>query len=396
MGLGPWIDLDAPALPGPEALPDRTDVVVVGGGLAGVSAAWFLADAGAEVVLCEALPAVGLRHSGRTLGLVDNALLEHPHRTVKALGDERAAALFRLAETNADLLDEAGLLDRCGSLWAALDKREPDEIDASVADLERLGFPAERVDDVDRRTGGYNFGPGLWRPTGGRIDPLTSVNALAAAAEQNGAVLVGNAEVDRIHDGDDGPEVHIGDRVVRAEVVIVAAGWASGALEPALDGRLHPVREQSLMTAPIFAYYPLSGRAGHGYTSFRQLEDGHLVVSGCRWATPHLETGETDDTVIVDRIQAKLDAFFRFHFPAGEETPVIDRWARVFAQSVDGLPFVGPLPGSPQRLALCGFGAYGASFAVAAAKGLVDGVLLGERALPADFDPVRMMTWRHR
>ena len=395
-GLGPWIDLDAPALPGPSALPERCDVAVIGGGLAGVAAALFLAEAGVDVVLLEDLPDVGLARSGRTIGQVDTGLLEHPHRTISALGEEKASQLFRLGERNLDLLDERGLLDRCGSLWAALDQREPAEIETSAERLRALGFQAEVLDEaaVDKRTGGYNFGPGLLRPTGGRIEPGHAVRSLASAARNAGATLIGNAWVERIEDGPDGTEIVLEEHRLRADAVVIAAGFASGALEPALEGRITPVREQALMTAPVFAWYPTGGRAGHGYTTFRQLPDGHLVVSGCRWATPHLEVGEDDDTVLVERIQTKLDAFFRFHFPAAEESEVVERWAWVFDQTTDGLPFVGPLPGSPTRIALCGFGGNDAGLAVVCAREAVDGLLTGSNAIPRFMNPIRMVKWR--
>ncbi len=396
MALGPWIDLDGPALDGPEALPARCDVAVVGGGLAGVSTALFLAEAGVDVVLVEALPALGLRESGRGLGLVEAGLVEHPPRTIASLGDERAGALLRFASRNLDLLEERGLLDRCGGLWAALDKREPGEIDQSAAALQRLGFEAAVLDSdaADRKIGGFNFGPALWRPDSGRIEPVAALHALADAARAAGATLVGDAEITHIDDGPDGVVLTHAEGRLTASAVVIAAGIDSGNLEPALDGRLIPVREQALMTAPVFAWYATPGHAGHGYTSWRQLPDGHLLVSGCRWATPHLEVGETDDEQIVDRIQAKLESFFRLHFPAAEETPVVDRWAWVFAQGSDGLPFVGPLPGSPQRLACCGFGGNSASFAVAAARGLVDGLLTGTSGVPESLNPVRIIRWR--
>ena len=397
MGLGPWIDLDTPPLPGLDALPERCDVAVIGGGLAGVSCALFLAEAGVDVVLVEDLPGLGWGRVGRDLGHVEPGLLEHPYRTVHALGDERARVLLSLAKTNLDLLDQRGVLERCGSVWAALDQREPDEVAQSAEVLTRLGFEAQvlEADDTDRKTGGYNFGPSLWRPDGGRIDPATAIQTLANAARAAGATLLGDAWVERLDESSTGTELvfESGQRLP-ADAVVVAAGAGSAAIEPALTGRLTPVREQALMTAPVFAWYPVSGRAGHGYTSWRQLSDGHLVVSGCRWATPHLEVGEHDDQVLVDRIQTKLEAFFRFHFPAAEEARVVDRWAWVFAQTNDGLPFIGPLPGTPNRVACCGFGGNGSSLAMVGARGVVDGLLTGTSDIPRFMHTVRMVKWR--
>lgn len=392
---GPFVDLTAD-LPGAHVLPARADVVVVGGGLTGVAVALFLAEGGAEVALLEALPGVGRRGSGRHAGIVEPGLTEHPHRTIASLGDARARELLAMGERNLDLFDERGLLERCGSTWAALDRREPAEIEQSAAALVRLGFQAEVLDsgEADRRTGAFNLGPALLRPTGGRIDPGAAVRALAAGAEAAGAVLVGGARVDRITEVDDGVAVGFPGGVVTAEAVVLAAGLGCEALDPTLAGRIQPVREQGLLSAPVFAWYPAPFRAGQGWTTARQLPDGHLVVTGCRWASAHLEAGERDDTVIVDRIQAKLEAFLRFHFKAAAETSVVDRWAWVDGTGTDGLPYVGPLPGSSRRIACCAFGGNGAGFQLAAARGVADGLLTGDADLPEWLSPGRITAWR--
>ncbi|MCH7536938.1 MAG: FAD-binding oxidoreductase, partial [Proteobacteria bacterium] len=53
----------------PESIPERADIVVIGGGIVGVSAAWFLAQQGIDVVLCEKGHIAG-EQSGRNWGWV--------------------------------------------------------------------------------------------------------------------------------------------------------------------------------------------------------------------------------------------------------------------------------------------------------------------------------------
>lgn len=53
----------------PESIPERADIVVIGGGIVGVSTAWFLAQQGVNVVLCEKGHIAG-EQSGRNWGWV--------------------------------------------------------------------------------------------------------------------------------------------------------------------------------------------------------------------------------------------------------------------------------------------------------------------------------------
>ncbi|MDX1517624.1 MAG: FAD-dependent oxidoreductase, partial [Woeseiaceae bacterium] len=57
------------AIRAPESMPDAADVVIIGGGIVGVSTAWFLARKGISVALCEKGHIAG-EQSGRNWGWV--------------------------------------------------------------------------------------------------------------------------------------------------------------------------------------------------------------------------------------------------------------------------------------------------------------------------------------
>ena len=116
----------------------------------------------------------------------------------------------------------------------------------------------------------------------------------------------------------------------------------------------------------------------YGYTSALQRPSGEVFISGCRWATPHLEMGETDDTVISEAVDARLSGFLHQHWPALSQASVTHRWTAIMTLTCDGLPSLGPLPGRPRIISCGGFGAYGASFALRAAQAVVDGIMTGE------------------
>jgi glycine/D-amino acid oxidase-like deaminating enzyme len=255
-----------------------------------------------------------------------------------------------------------------------------------VQALTALGIPAQAwsQQEVEARLGGW-LGPALFMPDDGRIDVATTL----ARWRGDGAVWVrGTARF--VHDGSDGVVVQVGDQRLQAEVAVIAAGWRSAGLDASLHGRLTPVRDQFLRTAPVSRHLPL-GRAGQGWTAWQQDAAGCLVVSGCRWASAHLEVGESDP-VVVPKIQERLEAFLRDRLQI--DAPVQDRWARVFASTPDGLPLVGPLPGDSRRIVCAGFGSSPVAWSVAAARAVADGILEGTGRVPDSVASRRLVRWR--
>lgn len=370
----------------PSHMPARTDVVVVGGGLAGTAVARFLAAEGIGVVVVDPDPT---RPWG--VGHVELGAVEQPHRTVASLGADAARALFAFARRGAALLEDDGLLDRCGGLWVAMESGEAGEIPQSVTALDALGVPAAAwtQEGVEARLGGGRMGPALHVADDGRVD-MDAVRSTLRRLAVGTTWVTGTARF--VHgSGSDGVVVDVDGHRLEAEVGVIAAGPASEGLDASLEGRLLPVRDQFLRTAPVDRVLPL-GRAGHGWTAWQQDAAGRLVVSGCRWASPHLEVGETDASVVVPKIQERLEAFLRDRL--GVAAPIEARWAVVFGQTIDGLPLVGPLPGDSRRIVCAGFGPSPVAWSLAAARSVADGIVHGEGAVPKCLESRRLVRWR--
>src|SRR5262245_9809931 len=94
--LGLWARTAPPAPRMPrlsEAL--RAEIVVVGAGYTGLSAALHLAAAGSQVVVLEA-DEIGFGGSGRNVGLVNAGLWMRPDNVVRTLGADRGERLIAL------------------------------------------------------------------------------------------------------------------------------------------------------------------------------------------------------------------------------------------------------------------------------------------------------------
>jgi glycine/D-amino acid oxidase-like deaminating enzyme len=363
-------------------VPERVDVVVIGAGVAGTSLAHGLSR-GARVALVDPMQP---RHSvaRRSAGLVYSGMGEHPARLVASMGLERARALYGLCRRSTELL--ALHLTPADQLWVATLPGELPLIEESVAALQSMGWPAVRLGEsglAERRISGTD---GWVVPGDGVVHPERAWLGLLQQAQARGAVLVQGRAL-RVHDDKDGVKVETELGTIRAEIVVFACGAPCRELDSSLVEALWPVRENAAQF-PL-ALPPSSGRAGHGWTWFRASgvpEEG-TVIGGCRWATPHLEVGETEPEV-VEVVQQRLAAFAERHLGCAEAP--LKRWAWIETHSCDGLPLVGPLPGTTRRLVCTGFGGNDWGLGPACAELVVEG-LLGSQETPAFLSPSRLL-----
>lgn len=352
-----------------EDLPDRVDVAVVGASIAGVWAARGLARSGASVALVDPLHDAGWGGSG----LLQIGLAEHPARTLASLGPERGRALFSCFERSAALLGP--LAQPTEQIWVASARGEGPLIEQSAAALRSLGYA---VDLIGRSAlAERNIAGDLAMRLQGDalVDPDACWRSLLESAAAAG-VLLCRALARATPDDPRGVRVETDKGSFCAEIVIFAAGFGARSLDRIFDASLWPVRESA-------ARYPgllpaLSGRAGLGWTWFRPAPSGQeIVVGGCRWATAHLEIGETLPE-IVPAVQQHIDTFARQHL--GLSAPAVARGSLIETHTCDGLPLVGPLPGDSRRIACLGFGGNPFGLAPAAAEDVVQGLLQGGAA----------------
>lgn len=345
-------------------------VAVVGPTVAGLCIARQLAERGVSVLLAgpRARPDAGLLHCG---------LSETPARLCDSLGAERFAELTAFARRSVGLVGA----QRTGGLWVAVAPGEAGLMAPSARALQLAGVAARVVDAPELRARGVHAEVGFVVPDEG-LAPGTT-DALRLAAEAAGVTCL-EADVRALGRDADGLTLDLGDVQAAAEIVVLADGLAAARLVDGLADRFVAVREQALWAEGRVD--PVVGRAGHGYTWFRPW-DGGVAVGGCRWATPHLEVGETVPEV-VPAVQARIEAFARDRLGLGE---VRGRWAWIDCHTCDGLPLVGPAPGDG-RLVLCaGFCGNEWGLGPAAALAVVDGLLGGPTRTPSMFSPSRFV-----
>lgn len=295
------------------------DVQIHGAGVVGLLLARELRAEGVTVRVVDPRgPFAGA--SGACLGAVLPAHPEPLDRFVAALGPARGAALLDWARAGFERLPG---FDPTGVDWRADDDADADRAMTAAASL---GLAAARVDG------------GVRLLDGGRVDRAALRAALA--------------------------EVPVTDRPGAAEVEVLATGPA--AVDPWLADKLFPVRWQAIRVAGPALERPVVSRRATVFAA------GALELAGARWAVPHLGAGETAP-VTDPRVGAKLRALAAQDF--GVVDPPRAEWAGIVAESCDGLPIFGPLPGRPRVLGAAGLGAAGLTWVGAGVGALLAGLL---------------------
>jgi sarcosine oxidase len=192
------------------------DVVVVGAGLTGSSAAWQLAARGLSVTLVEA----------RTIGHDRGSSHGTSRIYRRAYADPHYVDLTGRAE---DLWDE--LEDRSGELLrtrtGGLDHGAERNPAALAALMKERGVTAEllRPEAAQERFPGMAFaGPVMFHPDAGHLDADRTVRTGVQVARSAGAAVIEESPVTRIEQTADGVLVHAKNRSFRAGCAVVAAG----------------------------------------------------------------------------------------------------------------------------------------------------------------------------
>lgn len=333
----------------------RCDVLVVGEGLAALACAAGLAEGGASVVLVRAGDPVLSGADALDPGLLQVGTSEHPHRLRAALGDEKTRDYLGISRRAAELV--RGLVAVREPIARLGLGEEALELPDAVAASGELGLPS-RLGQTPLGTARLVEGDGL-------VEPLALIEALERRVMEAGVQRLERFEGEH-------------------EMVLFAAGYATRALDPWFDDKLWPVRLQTLELEGVLALPGLS--AQHGYLTWRQTERG-VLAGGARWATPHMEIGETSPEPSPE-VTRKLLALTRQLLP--DSGAVLAEGARITCSSCDNLPLVGALPGQPRKLVCAGFGEHALALALGCAEGLVRSVLTGERGVPPLLHPSRL------
>lgn len=209
-----------------EVIP--ADVVVIGCGFTGVSAAYHLASSGAQVALLEART-IGFGGSGRNVGLVNAGLWTPPDQVEAKLGPNVGkhlnATLANGPDLVFDLIRRHQILceaTRKGTLHCAHSATGFKDLQNRYRQQQERGAPVDLLNpkETARRTGSPAYFGALWDRRAGTIQPLSYVQGLADAAEKRGARIFEGTSALTITEDQSGWTVRTAEGVVHAALYL--------------------------------------------------------------------------------------------------------------------------------------------------------------------------------
>ena len=381
-------------LPGYAALERDTqvDVCIIGAGIAGMSAAYLLVQAGRSVIVVDGVT-VGSGQTGRTTAHLSNAL-DDRYFEIERLHGAQGARLAAQSHTAAiDRIESIVAKEEIACEFERLDGFLFVPPGESPQILEREQQAAHRAGLTDVEYvqhspfNSFDTGPCLRFPRQAQFHPLKYLTRLAEILIECGGRIFGNTHVHRVQGGAKAQVTTRNGQVIACNAIVVATNT------PVNNRLVIHTKQAAYRTYVIAAPVPkgavakvLAWDTGDPYHYIRiesplNSNTDMLIIGG--------EDHKTGQAVNTEERFLRLETWMRERFPL--TGPVQQRWSGQIMEPIDALAFIGRNPmDDPNVYIVTGDSGNGMTHGTIAGMLITDLILGRENAWEKLYDPARI------
>jgi sarcosine oxidase, subunit beta len=362
------------------------DVIVIGGGLHGLSAALHLSMRGVKVLVLEkdytgrhasGVNAGGVRRLGRDLAEVP--------LSVEAM---------KLWHDIAELVDDDCGFVRCGQALIAETEEELEQLSTRAASVAKLGFDHEEIIEEDEL---FHLVPDIARHCVGAIYcrddgaalPFQTANAFHRRSEALGARIMTGREVSDIRKSNGIWQVQTQNERFEAPILVNAAGAWGGKIAALLGDPvpLEPHAPMLMITEPVAPFLtPVLGAAGRTL-SFKQFDNGTLLIGGGFMGFADAGKNRADTRLAGLAESART---VQALFPQLRDVRIVRAWAGLEGALPDMIPVLGPSQHNDTAFHSFGYSYHGFQLSPITGRIIADLITDDESDLPIEpFRPGR-------
>jgi glycine/D-amino acid oxidase-like deaminating enzyme/nitrite reductase/ring-hydroxylating ferredoxin subunit len=361
------------------------DVVIVGGGITGITTGLLLQKAGKKCLVAEAHSLCFGTTGGTTAHI--NSFLDTSYDQIESnFNIEASELILKATKQSRELFRkniteykiDCGFEEKDGYVYA----QTPDQVEKLNKVFDGAKKAGASIEYVQKIPVPVEFQKAVVYRGQAQIHPTRYVQALAKAFEEGGGIILQNCAVDTFEKEDDILNITTGNGVIKAKALIWATHIPPGI--NILHFRNAPYRSYAI-AVKLNGEYPgdLAYDMYDPYHYYRTQDiDGekYFIAGGEDHKTAHEENTETCFNNLI--------AHTKKHFDVAEVT---HKWSSQYFEPADGLAYIGHLPGNPDNVFVAtGYGGNGITYSHIAAQVLTDLVTKGSSEYKDLFSPGRI------
>lgn len=362
----------------------KTDVVIIGGGISGALAAYYLVKAGIDCIVVDGR-SIGLGSTCASTSLLQYEIDVSLQSLIKKIGSRNAlrayAACSKSIDTLAAIAKKIGFLefDRRKSLYFAAHKKDVSFLREEYDVRKRNGFKVHYLDgDAVEKKFGFTAPGAILSEHAAQADAYLFTHALHQYGISRGLKVFDRTYIEKIQRHKRGVTLKTeAGFSINARKVICATGYEATELIRkkivALQSTFATISENIPDGIETWAGEALLWNTASPYLYLRHTSDNRIVIGG---RDEKFYNPARRDKLIQRKSTLLMKDFQRLfpHIPFKNEFS----WAGTFGSTVDGLPFIGAYPRLDHTYFALGFGGNGITFSLIAAE-MLTALFLGKK-----------------